>query len=75
MHKQIELLEMQVEAALIEQSAGAHAHKAGTFQAELHSWRRLFGPKLRPRTFIGVFMMFFQRKYQSPHSLFYSDVR
>ena len=55
---------MQVEAALIEQSAGAHVHKAGTFQAELHSWRRLFGPKLRPRTFIGVFMMFFQRKHQ-----------
>lgn len=55
---------MQVEAAVIAQSTGSdapRAHKVGSFRAELYAWRRLFSPKLRPRTLIGVLMMFFQR--------------
>ncbi|KAH9889404.1 general substrate transporter [Cubamyces lactineus] len=62
---QIELLEMQVEAALIEQTATADSStqstKRGTFQAEWHAWQRLLTPQLRKRTLIGVMMMFFQQ--------------
>ncbi|KAI0629434.1 general substrate transporter [Trametes polyzona] len=61
---QIELLEMQVEVALIEQTStneGTQNVKPGTLQAEVHAWSRLFSPKLRKRTFIGVMMMFFQQ--------------
>ncbi|KAI0359557.1 general substrate transporter [Trametes cingulata] len=62
---QIELLEMQVEAALIEQTTATEAPipnaKPGTLRAELHAWSRLFSPKLRRRTIIGVLMMFFQQ--------------
>ena len=57
---------MQVEAALIQQNTYTHglrSHKAGTLQTELRAWRRLFSPKLRPRTLIGVFMMVFQRMH------------
>ncbi|KAH9935235.1 general substrate transporter [Epithele typhae] len=56
---QIELLEMQVEAALIEQSAGSV--KTSSIERELLAWRRLFGPKLLRRTLIGVLMMVFQQ--------------
>ncbi|RPD57674.1 general substrate transporter [Lentinus tigrinus ALCF2SS1-7] len=62
---QIEMLEMQVEAALVEQTAGSDgAHsvaKTGTLHAELHAWGRLFEPKLIRRTLIGVVMMVFQQ--------------
>ncbi|OSC97300.1 general substrate transporter [Trametes coccinea BRFM310] len=62
---QIELLEMQVEAALIEQTSTADSSgqnaKLGTLSAEMHSWKRLLSPKLRKRTLIGVTMMFFQQ--------------
>ena len=55
---------MQVEAALIEQTSvneSTRVAKAGTLQAEVYAWRRLFGPKLLRRTLIGVVMMVFQR--------------
>ncbi|KAI0774810.1 general substrate transporter [Trametes elegans] len=59
---QIELLEMQVEAALLEQTTTLDAGgKPGTLGAELRAWRKLFSPKLRKRTLIGVTMMFFQQ--------------
>ncbi|EJF56849.1 MFS general substrate transporter [Dichomitus squalens LYAD-421 SS1] len=61
---QIELLEMQVEAALIEQTSrshGAQGAKTGSLSVEIHSWKRLFGPKLLRRTLIGVVMMTFQQ--------------
>ncbi|EIW54398.1 general substrate transporter [Trametes versicolor FP-101664 SS1] len=62
---QIELLEMQVEAALIAQSSAndtpVRSAKPGTLRGELYAWSRLFSPKLRKRTLIGVLMMFFQQ--------------
>ncbi|RDX49352.1 general substrate transporter [Lentinus brumalis] len=61
---QIELLEMQAEAALIEQTTGnddMHTAKPGTLQAELRAWGRLFEPQLLRRTLIGVVMMLFQQ--------------
>ncbi|KAI8978293.1 general substrate transporter [Trametes punicea] len=62
---QIELLEMQVEATLIEQTStadsSAQGAKLGSFRTELQGWKRLLSPKLRARTFIGITMMFFQQ--------------
>ncbi|KAI0645161.1 general substrate transporter [Trametes meyenii] len=62
---QIELLEMQVEAALIEQTSpprsAVGSGKSGTLRGELRAWARLFSAKLRKRTLIGVMMMFFQQ--------------
>ncbi|PIL33584.1 MFS general substrate transporter [Ganoderma sinense ZZ0214-1] len=61
---QIELLEMQVEATLIEQTSSSDSMriaKAGTLQAEVYAWRRLVGSKLLRRTLIGVVMMVFQQ--------------
>ncbi|KAH9855919.1 general substrate transporter [Lenzites betulinus] len=61
---QIELLEMQAEVALIEQTSTSESPstaKPGTLRGELHAWTRLFSPKLRKRTYIGVLMMFFQQ--------------
>ena len=63
---QIEMLEMQVEVALIEQTVGndgTSTSKAGTLRTELQAWRRLFEPKLVRRTLIGVVMMIFQRMF------------
>ena len=60
---------MQVEATLIEQTSlgdSTRTAKAGTLRAELHAWRRLFGPKLLRRTLIGVVMMIFQRASLNP---------
>lgn len=59
---------MQVEAALIEQTStnnGTNTAKAGTLQAEVYVWKRLFGPKLLRRTLIGVVMMVFQRMFHA----------
>ena len=59
---------MQVEAALIEQTSandGTSVAKAGTLQAEVYAWKRLFGPKLLRRTLIGVVMMIFQRTFHA----------
>ncbi|OJT05650.1 High-affinity glucose transporter HXT2 [Trametes pubescens] len=62
---QIELLEMQVEAALIAQTTAndtpVRNAKPGTLRGELYAWSRLFSSKLRKRTLIGVLMMFFQQ--------------
>ncbi|KAF7288752.1 MFS domain-containing protein [Mycena indigotica] len=58
----IELLEMCVEAALISQS-NSDSPKPGA-QNEFSAWRQLFSKKYRPRTLVGVLMMFFQRKLQ-----------
>ncbi|KAI0753157.1 general substrate transporter [Daedaleopsis nitida] len=63
-HITIELLEMQVEASLIEQTAtgdSIQTAKPGSLQAEIHAWARLFEPKMLRRTLIGVFMMVFQQ--------------
>jgi MFS family permease len=59
---QIELLEMRVETTLIQRSFHTDEQKGG-LRAELRAWSRLFNREYRPRTFIGVLMMFFQRKY------------
>ncbi|CAL1711576.1 unnamed protein product [Somion occarium] len=56
---QIELLEMRVEAALVEQSIGDV--KAGGIRGEAQTWGQLFSKKYRPRTLIGVLMMVFQQ--------------
>ncbi|KAF7316583.1 MFS domain-containing protein [Mycena indigotica] len=55
----IELLEMRVEAALISQS-NSDSPKPGA-QNEFSAWRQLFSKKYRPRTLVGVLMMFFQQ--------------
>lgn len=55
---------MQVEAQLVAQTIELDDDvKAGTLHAEARTWARLFGHKYRRRTFIGIMMMFFQRKY------------
>ncbi|EIN06423.1 MFS monosaccharide transporter [Punctularia strigosozonata HHB-11173 SS5] len=55
----VELLEMQVEATLVEQSTGASPKKG--LHAEVHAWARLFSKKYIDRTLVGVLMMFFQQ--------------
>ncbi|OBZ69867.1 putative glucose transporter rco-3 [Grifola frondosa] len=57
---QIELLEMQVDAALTNQRAGNDS-KAGTIQGEAHAWGQLFSTRFINRTLIGIMMMFFQQ--------------
>ncbi|KAF8633067.1 hypothetical protein AX17_004685 [Amanita inopinata Kibby_2008] len=64
---QIELLEMRVEAALIQRLQLRHADtdadlsvKPG-FRAELSTWKRLFSKEYRERTWIGVLVMVFQQ--------------
>ncbi|GBE80765.1 MFS glucose transporter mfs1 [Sparassis crispa] len=57
---QIELLEMQAEATLIEQTIGS-APKSGAIRTEANAWARLFSHKYINRTSIGVLMMFFQQ--------------
>jgi hypothetical protein len=56
----MELLEMQIEAALVEQSTGV-TPKSG-LHAEAYAWGRLFNKDYLDRTLIGVMMMFFQRE-------------
>jgi len=53
--EQVELLEMRVEVALIEQTLEI------SNPSDLRSWKTLFEEKYRERTLIGVLIMFFQR--------------
>jgi len=59
---QIELLEMQVESRLVEQTVGngakSHSH---SFREEAILWARLLDKKFIDRTSIGVLIMFFQQ--------------
>ncbi|KXN87074.1 putative glucose transporter rco-3 [Leucoagaricus sp. SymC.cos] len=57
---QIELLEMKVEATLIHQMDGGRASKTG-WVGEMKTWERLFSPRYRQRTMIGVMVMVFQQ--------------
>ncbi|KAF9443883.1 general substrate transporter [Macrolepiota fuliginosa MF-IS2] len=57
---QIELLEMKVEATLIQQTSGRDLSKSGCI-GELKSWEQLFSPRYRDRTMIGVMIMVFQQ--------------
>ncbi|KAH8087784.1 general substrate transporter [Cristinia sonorae] len=57
---QMELLEMRVEAQLVEKTFG-YSTKDGTFVAEARAWKQLFSKKYINRTFIGIVMMFFQQ--------------
>lgn len=64
---QVELLEMRAEALLVDKIFGATS-KEGTVRAEARAWGQLFSQKYIKRTFIGIMMMFFQRRCQSsPH--------
>lgn len=61
----IELLEMRVEASLIQRlnflhDADTDTNKSG-LMSEWKAWKRLFSPKYRERTLIGVLIMFFQQ--------------
>jgi len=60
---QIEFLEMQVEATIIQRSEemGIQPSEIHPLSAELARWKRLFEPKFISRTFIGVLIMFFQQ--------------
>ncbi|KAF9235259.1 general substrate transporter [Melanogaster broomeanus] len=53
---QLELLEMQVDTALVRRGTGR-----GTKDHGGDGWSKLFHPKYRDRTLIGVMMMFFQQ--------------
>ncbi|PFH45733.1 hypothetical protein AMATHDRAFT_71174 [Amanita thiersii Skay4041] len=64
---QIELFEMKVEAAVVQRSQLLHSSaivngssKPG-LRAELDTWKRLFSPEYRDRTWIGVLVMVFQQ--------------
>jgi hypothetical protein len=72
---QIELLEMKVEAALVQRldllrnavdgdtgSTGGSNGKPPTVRSEWETWSRLFSRSYRERTLIGVMIMVFQRK-------------
>ncbi|KAM6502998.1 General substrate transporter [Amanita muscaria] len=61
----IELLEMKVEASLVQRlnflhDADTDTNKSG-LMSEWKAWNRLFSPKYRERTLIGVLIMFFQQ--------------
>jgi hypothetical protein len=57
---QVELLEMRVETALIERTVG---NDKRDIRSEAIAWARLFHRKYIDRTLIGIFMMFFQRRF------------
>ncbi|KAJ7288855.1 MFS monosaccharide transporter [Mycena rebaudengoi] len=58
---QIELLEMRVEAALIEHASASEISSKSGFVRELAAWGKLFRKKYRARTMVGVLMMVFQQ--------------
>jgi hypothetical protein len=55
---------MKVEATLVHQTDGEDVAKSGCL-GEVRSWERLFSPRYRQRTMIGVMIMVFQRERQS----------
>lgn len=57
---QIELMEMRVEATLIQSTSDDVETKDG-WRKEMRGWKRLFEFKYRDRTMVGVLMMVFQR--------------
>ncbi|KAG2015214.1 sugar transporter [Coprinopsis cinerea AmutBmut pab1-1] len=57
---QIELLEMRAETELTIRTTGQDPSKSG-FLTEVKAWRQLFSAEYRPRTWIGVMIMFFQQ--------------
>lgn len=57
---QIELLEMRVEATIIQMTSGGHT-TATNSKSKFHAWKELLQEKFRDRTLIGVLIMFFQR--------------
>ena len=53
---------MRVEVALVQQTHGLHTlPDLPNPKVDLQSWKRLFEQQYRERTFIGIFIMFFQR--------------
>lgn len=61
-NRQVELLEMRVEVALIQRSLELqNGVDSPNLKADQRSWKKLFDEKYRDRTYIGVFIMFFQR--------------
>ncbi|KAK7029544.1 hypothetical protein VNI00_014421 [Paramarasmius palmivorus] len=59
---QVELLEMRVEATVIQRTLGsAEVPKTWNLSKEIRTWKRLFGEKHRDRTSVGVLMMVFQQ--------------
>ncbi|KAH6910174.1 monosaccharide transporter [Coprinopsis sp. MPI-PUGE-AT-0042] len=57
---QIELLEMRVETELIARATGLQPSKPSP-GSEMKAWKQLFSSEYRPRTWIGVLIMFFQQ--------------
>jgi hypothetical protein len=66
MRAQLEALEIQVEAQLIQEAARDHGEDISEtksfFWKELAAWRVLFTEQYRPRVLIGVIVMVFQRQ-------------
>ncbi|KAH8798026.1 MFS monosaccharide transporter [Flagelloscypha sp. PMI_526] len=62
---EIELLEMQTEAILIDRALSdgltAESKPKSSFDTEVLAWKRLLNAKNRPRAWIGVLTMFFQQ--------------
>jgi hypothetical protein len=59
---QIELLEMEVETKIVQQTVGVEAKAdSQTMREEALAWARLFSKKYIGRTWIGILIMFFQR--------------
>ncbi|GLB37892.1 putative major facilitator superfamily, sugar transporter (TC 2.A.1.1) family protein [Lyophyllum shimeji] len=60
---QVELLEMRVEATLVQHAIrdGNEQLRAWNLEAELRGWRRLFQRKYLDRTMVGVLIMVFQQ--------------
>lgn len=65
--QKIELLEMQVEAALVQRRtlASDDGGKYSRYPAAIRPWAQLFEHRYRDRTMIGILMMCFQRAYKS----------
>lgn len=57
---QVEFLEMQVEAELINRAVASVPNKQ-PLELEIYGWTRLFTPKYVDRIMVGIVIMFFQR--------------
>jgi len=58
---EVELMEMKVEAIVVQRAFGAVEDGKEGWARELSTWKKLFEKKYRDRTAVGVLMAFFQR--------------
>lgn len=62
--RQVELLEMRVETTLVKRALDDDDQfQPWSLRTEIRAWSRLFRPKHRDRTMIGVLIMVFQREF------------